>query len=328
MLIFDLESKNIKFKSNLQSNIRLLYYKFKDRFMIKDGNMIVPARLELIKTNNVKYYSLYYDIEYRDNYLLPFKIDFIDTCKYKLNNNCYIANITKIENISGTMMVKFILKILKILKVHIATLYDDTNIKCGDAKIGLSYFKLIEKQQSFYQKFGFKYVLKCSAREDFFNTFRSDRSINKFLLSIIDEIKKITFQSLLEFYQTILNVLTEVAESKNYDDIMLIKGQNKGYIVYEKDINKKKIKGFIKDIQQFIQNITEASKKYHSMYELMIDSFYNNCSQYSFFIDILMNHVLLGVKYKNKEIIHNFKKPFYELYSIKDLRLYIDCRNL
>jgi len=49
------EEKNIKFKSNLQANIRLLYYKFKDRFMIKDGNMIVPVRLELIKSNNIKY---------------------------------------------------------------------------------------------------------------------------------------------------------------------------------------------------------------------------------------------------------------------------------
>jgi len=200
MLIFDLESKNIKFKSNLQANIRLLYYKFKDKFMIKDGNIIVPVRLELIKTHNVKYYSLYYDIEFRDNYLLPFKIDFIDTCKYKLNNNCYIANITKIENISGSTMVKLVLKILKILKVHIATLYDDTNIKCGDTKIGLSYFKLIEKQQSFYQKFGFKYMLKCSPKEDFFNKFNSNRAINKYLLNIIDLIKKTTFQSLLEFY--------------------------------------------------------------------------------------------------------------------------------
>ena len=114
MLIFDLES-DIKFKSKLQSNVRTLYYKFKDKFMIKDGNMIVPVRLELQKTNNIKYYSLYYDINVRDNYLLPFKIDFIDTCKFKLNNNCYIAHITKYQNITGSMMIQFVLKILKIL---------------------------------------------------------------------------------------------------------------------------------------------------------------------------------------------------------------------
>lgn len=328
MLIFDLEEKNIKFKSNLQANIRTLYYKFKDKFMIKDGNMIVPVRLELQKTNNIKYYSLYYDINVRDNYLLPFKIDFIDTCKFKLNNNCYIAHITKYQNITGSMMIQFVLKILKILKAHIATLYDATSIKCADSKIGLSYFKLIEKQQSFYQRFGFKYMIKCNSKEDFFNKFNSDRAINKYLLTIIDSIKKITFQSLLDFYQSILNALLEVSENKNFDDIILIKENNKGYVVYEKDSNKKKIKIFIKDITKFIENLTECNKKYQSMYDLMLDTFYNNCELYSFFVDYMINHYLIGIIYKNKEIVTNYKQPFYDLYSITDLRLYIDCRKI
>lgn len=328
MLIFDLDEKNIKFKNKLQSNIRLLYYKFGNKFMIKDGNIIVPVSLEIIKTNNTKYYSLYYDIEYRDNYLLPFKIDFIDTCSYKLNNNCYIANITKYQNISGSVMVNFVLKILKILKAKIATLYDDTSIRCGDGKIGLSYFKLIEKQESFYQRFGFKYMLKCNPKEDFFNKFTSDKGINRFLQNIIESIKKIKLSELLDFYKLIISILIEVNENKNFDDLMLIKEYIKGYIIYEKEITKKKIKSFIKDIQKFIDNLLEANKSYDTMFDLMINIFKNNCELYTFFIDSMVNHYLIGIRYKNKNYITNYKQPFFDLYAIKDLRLYINIRDL
>jgi len=120
----------------------------------------------------------------------------------------------------------------------------------------------------------------------------------------------------------------EVSENKNFDDLVLIKENNKGYVVYDKEITKKKLKTFIKDIQNFVNNIGESYKKYHSMYELMLDTFYNNCSQYSFFIDSMVNHYLVGIKYKNKMISSDYKQPFFDLYSIKDLRLYIDIRTI
>lgn len=81
--------------------------------------------------------------------LLPFLIKFVDYDNIEINNkSCYIANIHKIDNISGqsisgSNMVLFVLKLIKQLGIKSAILGDGATIKCNGMKISLSFLKPI-----------------------------------------------------------------------------------------------------------------------------------------------------------------------------------------
>ena len=139
--------KKYNFTDDVQNNIKILLKKFGSKFNIKYKKHILPV--EIYKDNNLKCFKLYYNIENRTYDLFPFNINFIDPITTELNNNTYIGNIHKTDNISGSEMVKIVMAINKILNVKKTYIHDGTQIKCGTFEYDLSYMKLLEKNTTF-----------------------------------------------------------------------------------------------------------------------------------------------------------------------------------
>ena len=152
-------SKYHALSDSVQDNLKGLIKTHGNKFMIINDKIELPAKIELITSKyntDLEYYSIMYD-KPRNFWLLPFKIDFVDAHKIAINNNCYISNIHKTEEASGTDIMHTILKMLKLLRVNTVYIHDGTTIMCDGKEVDLSYYKLLEKGLTFYQKFGFKF---------------------------------------------------------------------------------------------------------------------------------------------------------------------------
>ena len=129
MKIFDIQ-KEQNFTDDVQDNIKILLKKFGSKFNIKYKKHILLV--EIHKDINLKCYALYYNIENRTYDLFPFKIIFRDPITTELNNNTYIGNIHKTENISGSDMVKIVMAINKIFKSKWCTITNKINNSMSD----------------------------------------------------------------------------------------------------------------------------------------------------------------------------------------------------
>ena len=118
--------KKYNFTDNVQNNIKILLKNFGSKFNIKYKKHILPV--EIYKDKNLKYYVLQYNIDDRTYNLFPFKIDFRDPITTELNNNTYIGNIHKTENINGSVMVEIVMVINKILNVKKTYIHDGTKL--------------------------------------------------------------------------------------------------------------------------------------------------------------------------------------------------------
>lgn len=325
MNILDINSNSIKFNRDVQKNLKYLVKKFGRNFIIKDGEVHLPAVIELDTKTSMKYYIIYYDIYERDEYLLPFKLDFVDKCLFKLNNNCYIAQLTKTDKVSGTEMVKIILKFLKKIHVKRATLSDDSSIKCGDGnKLGLSYFKLIQKQETFYHRFGFRYLLKCAKCKDFYNKLTTQHAIKTFLNGIVTRIKEIKLQDLIKSYQKILNIMIYAIRNRLYEEVSIVKEYNNGALIYTKSKNKDRLHGFIRDYKKILKVLGKLKDKYDNLYDVMVNTFSTDCKTYLFIYDYVIYYYLSGIRFRNHEYKITHRQPFDDLYKISELSLYVD----
>ena len=176
--------KKHNFTDNVQKNIKLLLKNYGNKFNIKYNKHILTVKL--YKNLDIKCYELCYDIDNRTYDLAPFKITFHDPTivPSQLNNNSYISNIHKTEQITGSEMIEIALTINKMLNVKKTYIHDGTKIKCGTLEYDLSYMKLLEKNTTFYMKFGFKFKI---APYDFirFNTNDEKHIFIVFLLIIL-----------------------------------------------------------------------------------------------------------------------------------------------
>ena len=118
MSIFNIKS----FNDNVGHNIKLIIKTFGKKFIIKINDFNIPIIIKKIKTD-IPYYVIKYDMPKRTYDLLPFKIAFIDICNRTINNNAYIQNIHKTDEISGTKMMECVLLILKELHVPIKYIF-------------------------------------------------------------------------------------------------------------------------------------------------------------------------------------------------------------
>lgn len=106
--IFNLDLDYNFSKFDLQHNLILLEKLYGNEFIIKYtiNNKNISFKVNFIQKllpNKTKFYRLIYECEdNKYNKLNHFMIDFIDIITNKLNNNSYINDIHKTNNITGT----------------------------------------------------------------------------------------------------------------------------------------------------------------------------------------------------------------------------------
>lgn len=259
-------------------------------------------------------------------WLFPYKIDFLDYIKFETNNNVYISDIHKHKNISGTNMMHTVLKLLKVLHADEVTVHDGSSIDCGHMKeaINLSFFKLVEKNTTFYQKFGFK--LSIGNREGLILRYKTDENMNKVLLENLDKFRKIKLEYYKTAYTQILDILTSVVKKQDYHnlDIQLYHELNTVYV--DKLQLREKVLQMIRDINDIFFLFKIHNEMY--LYKLMIKLFYDQCNDYVILVDVLLKNLIYSVQYNGNKIILKHTNIFVEIidiirYSIYSLKLNI-----
>lgn len=330
MNIVDL-NHSFNFGNNVQKNILILKKNYGNKFIIRDHDIQMPCLLYEVKESNnpnMKYYSLVYDIKERYSFLLPFKINFIDIIKlskkdgtnYK-NNNCYIANIHKTKNISGTNIVNTILKLLKILNVEQVILHDGARIHCdgSDREIDLSFFKLIEKGITFYQKFGFEFMMDPGNPWHAID-FGSTDNMVKILNKSLNNIHKIKLPYYKNAYIKILGIITTIIKEQDYDNVKIyLHHPYKPYLV-KKENNKDKLLGMVNDIDALLHIIKLSQKEY--LTEAMIDTFYADCNTYMQLESLILDNLFVGITYKKKSIYLKHIDIFHALRYIRNSSIF------
>jgi hypothetical protein len=296
--VLDLENINIEIIDDVQENIRNIHKKYGKKFIIKYKNNTIPVILErvILDTYKEQLYCLYYDLEKRIDELIPFSIYFIDPLKSELNNNTYISDIHRTDEINGSTMVKIVLKINEVLKVKKTSLYDATTIECHNKIYDLSYFKLIEKGITFYMKFGFDFDM--GSIDMFYTKFRSVDDLKSKIKEVIDKIKLIKVKDIIDEYQSTLDILNEVVKKQDYNNFNIILNDYNSYLIipyrrYYKKNPESSISELFRESNIMLNILKDNAMKYEYLTDFIIELFnnkdkcvlYDKISDYIFYSD-------------------------------------------
>lgn len=297
----------IKLTNDLQKNVLIIKRKYGRKFKIQfDENTLIPVILYQVDyphNPKVKYYSLIYDITDREDYLFPFKIDFYDVVNLENNNNCYIANIHKTATISGTQMVNFVIKLLVVLRANKVYLNDGARIDCDNTTIDLSFYKLIERGGTFYQKFGFKFI----ANETWHRlNYGTSQNMNHVMLESLRKFKKIKLSYLNAAYEQILDILFAVIRNQDYDNLKIYLGHPTFPYIIRKQNTFNTVNEIVQEINYILSKTKTSERKY--LYQLMIDLMKTSCQDYKRIEEFIINNQVYGVKYHRRKILlkHNY----------------------
>lgn len=328
MKILDLNSKS-NYVLNVQKNISLLAKKFKNGFILKDNDIEIPCIIYKYyepDNKNLYYYIMQYNKKDIDTFLLPLKIYFIDYYYLKKNNNCYIANIHKTENYTGSTIITTVLKFLKQINIKKVSLHDAASILCEpvNRSIDLSFIKLIEKGETFYQKFGFKFVLGTEYSK---MKFGSSKNLNKKLFNYLKKFKKVKNNDLIIIYKSILDIFFKIIDKQDYNNTKIYLLDSN--IVYNKKTNY--IRRFIIETVKEIDSILNILKKSQEIYfyKTLLRLFYDECYNYIILKDYIIDNNFYGIKYEKKKILLDFQQIFQKIQLIKNISTFqLDMSNI
>jgi len=328
MKIFDL-SKEYKFiGKDVQKNISVLYKKFGKRFTIKYKKMKVPVSLykRIFKHSGKTFFILEYYQTKRTEELKPFKIEFIDesSSDYKLNNTTYIANIHNTNEISGSQMVDLVVSIQRKLNVIKTTLFDGATIHCNNIEINLSFFKLIEKNRTFYQKFGFKYstdgiwpLLKAM--------FGNKKNVQKIMHNSLNLFKKIKISEYITKHKQVIDLISNIIKKQDYH-----KTDISSYDFFNNDpryVKSSKIEEHLIEqvgISNKVLKICMNTKKKY-LYQLLIELLNNKkCQEYDTIMKYIVENNQYQIKYMKKTITFNYIKLFNIIGKLKQARFELE----
>lgn len=299
MKTFDITTK--QFSNSLQENLKQLYKEYGKKFKIKYNKHIIEVTMKYNthKLSKMKYYSIIYDIPNRDFDLYPLLISFIDVIDKKINNNCYINNIHKTDNISGSEMIKLAVAVCKALNVHTAYIYDSTTITCKNNVYDLSYLKLLESNNTFYMKHGFDFMV--SDNDFFIKYFTTKENKKKYIMNLINKCKKIKNSDVCKIYTELLERCTETIIKQLYNDMSIT------YIDILRDISWKEPSAQNTIIALMIEateilNVLSNKKGY--LYETMISLFKDSekCQNYDILLKYIVDNNPRIIKFKNHKI--------------------------
>ena len=224
--IFDLNIHHSYKKYDLQNNLKNLKQKYNDEFIIKYeiNKKLIKLKVNLIEKllpNNKKFYRLYYVCPDRTTKLNPLMIDFIDIITNELNNNCYINDIHRLDNISGTELLLICLKICETLGVQKTNLIDISSIQINNVECSLSFIKLLETKQTFYMKYGFDYEISLTQLP--YIRYENKDLLKLKISNLIDSIRKIKIKDIIKDYEITLNKLNELNELNEINELYKLK---------------------------------------------------------------------------------------------------------
>ena len=326
---FDLKNIKLKFTSNVKKNINILEKKYGKKFIIKLDNLEVNVILEKKKldSNNMEFYIIRYDEPDRKDELYPFKISFYDPILHKINSNSYIANIRKTDKISGSSMINLVLEINRVLYVKKTYLWDSSTITCAINDIDLGLIKILEKGHTFYMNFGFKPDVANPAYD--LLLFNNNDQLDSKLELLLSKVKKITIKSIIQKYNKLIDILTSVIKSQDFNSLKIINIDTYTYnpissnqTIVMKD-PKKKLTHLFEECSKVFNILLKTEEKYLVNYIVWL--FKNNCSD----CVILLDYFCYNYNYKiiwNKKIIkrdyliyfhyiNSIRKYFYYSYT-------------
>ena len=197
----------------------------------------------MIKSGKYKFeFSLHTDIRFFTNKILKpnvFELKSIDNIisinfddKFHRKNTIYISHISKKEGvITGSESIKFAINIAKHIKeVKKMYLYDAASVKCPDSNsdinsYDLSLYKLLVKNETFYNKFGFYLEYKSKNIQKILekyskqvSQYKNNKIINE-LTKIINELEKKNLKLPIKLYLFELDISDNYREINNYMDI-------------------------------------------------------------------------------------------------------------
>lgn len=314
---FNLDKKH-DFGDDVQDNIKKLINQYGENFTIKFNKIKIKVRMvELTSSNGIKFYALVYDEPKRTTDLFPLKIYFIDNLLMEFNNNSYISNIHKIDGVSGTEMVKIALKINEVLGVRKTRICDGTSIECGENHYDLSFIKLLEKGETFYMRFGFKYEITNTEyyRWRFDNVDDLQDQIN----DTIKKIKKIKIDDIIKEYEELLEVIKRVIIEQNDGKLEIVLSEYGAiFDKNDEDLNtyyKKNPENDIKYLFEECYDVLKILKNFdeETLAELLIRLFNDrhNCSKYN----VIYTYIVTSARYKVIYGDHVIVRPYIPLFT-------------
>ena len=311
-----------KFKKHqLQGNLEQLYKEYGMRYNIKYKRCAIPIKMYKTYIHKQYYFTIQYYLVKRTSNLKPFLLQFYLKSDNRKNDS-YIANISKIDNISGTFLMKFILSLLTILGVKNVYIIDGATVDCGNEKMDLSLQKLLTQGKSFYQRFGFEYKVSTQHSPYKFKIF-NDKELESCLGDKIEQFKKIKVETLINIYKKMLDLITLIIKSNSYHkvDIAYFDNDKSDDVIYEIDrLKKDKCINIVINMTQILPILLQNSNKY--LYKILEIYFTQNCKKYIVIVNNIIYDNLLFIKY-NKTTIMFPNKNLYQLIDyIRHLELY------
>ncbi|AYV82102.1 MAG: hypothetical protein Homavirus7_8 [Homavirus sp.] len=319
--------------NDVQTNIVTILSTYKSddcSFIIKNGDIILPA--QIYHVYNSSYYGIRYPIKERIISLLPFDIIFADFCTSEKGNDCHINSIHKFMNLSGTQIVETLIKFLKLINVHRISLTDGaiinySKINNKHIKIDLSLFKLIEKGETFYQRFGFVAGYRSVYHK---SIFEQNGGVDNALKKYLKNINSLKCSELKSMYDKLIKILQTVITTNDYNNVKLykwdtfIKSVNNSTHIYDSVNNMKKC---IKLHKQFISFIYLLdNEKYFK--DLLLNTFNDDKRAYVVLEkNILKYSDIIGIEYGGEKVMLDFLDDFLMLNIIKNMLYVLDLRS-
>lgn len=312
-------------KNNVQKNLRLLKSMYGTKFdiLFKDKKVPVVLKKKFDSIWKCSFFELRYDTEkYYSHDLLPFSIIFIDIFSQKKENNTFIANIHKTDQLSGSAMVELVLQIQRYLGVRKTWLGDGANVKCmNKSDMNLSFMKLLEKGETFYMRFGFKMDLDNAYA---FAKFSSEKDLRASLRVLLKDIRKITIKSIIDLHLKIIEILTEVITKRDWDQFKIANYSTQ--VTTEPELLYYTNDAYV-DIPKIFQHAYDIiyllnKSKHTKLIDYLIESFKDQ-TQCENFIQLYSNVIhpkepYYQISYKKKQVTLDYLKKFDYLLLIRN----------
>lgn len=218
-------------------------------------------------------------------------------------------------------MVKFVLRISKILGADIATLSDGARVICdaNKSEMGLSFIKLLEKGITFYMNLGFKPDINSPFQ---FKKFITESSMYESLDTILSKIRQIKITDLKKSYLELLDLIMDVTRTCDYDNVNIkllgFAGYDPPNYRYPENV-RTSIDALFVECRQMLEILNMNDETY--MYKLLINAFNDNkkCGdEYVVLMDYLVYNMTYSIEYKDKSIEREHLKLFPLLELLKN----------
>ena len=316
MKVLDITTLKSQFKSpDLQSRLVELHNKFGKEFTIKFKKISINVKMR--KEKNIANTLTYWTIVSEDltKRFETFLLKFFDINEKRLNDNVYVANISKTNSISGSLVIEFVNQLCDYLGVQVTYLYDAATVNCENSGINLSFLKLIEKGKTFYMSHGFTPTGGDRLHYSIYDVSEVQR-LNKFK-SILDETRKIKTADLEKCLKSLVDFCSRILLNGKYENIK----------IWQYDINSGKEFYHFADFFEVVNLLKKISfnlkifSEYNlpSLNQLLIKLSKNDCKYYAELFDLLVDYDFIFMEFKSKksESLLPFMKPYKILREIQ-----------